>query len=42
MDFVNEFDPKEKLDFNYEDIRKEARKYTYFEKELLSFITTIY
>ena len=32
----------EKLYLNYSDIRNEAKKYTYFEKELLSFITRIY
>lgn len=32
----------EKLDFNYKNIREEAIKYTYFEKELLSFISKTY
>ncbi len=32
----------EKLDFNHSDIRNEARKYTHFEEELLSFITRTY
>jgi hypothetical protein len=39
LDAITEF---EKIDFNYENIRKEATKYTHFEKELLSFITKIY
>ncbi len=32
----------EKIGFNYKDVRKDATKYTHFEKELLSFITKIY
>ena len=32
----------EKLDFDYKNIRKEAIKYTYFEKELFSFILKSY
>jgi len=39
IDAISEF---ETLDFNYKNIRKEATKYTHFEKELLSFITKIY
>lgn len=39
LEAITEF---EKLDFNYQNIRKEATKYTYFEKELLSFITKLY
>jgi len=39
IDAINAF---EKLDLNYIDIRNEARKYTHFEEELLSFITKTY
>lgn len=39
IDAINAF---EKLDLDYPDIRNEASKYTYFEKELLSFITKTY
>jgi glycosyltransferase involved in cell wall biosynthesis len=39
IDAITEF---EQLYFDYKDIRKEAIKYTYFEKELLAFITKNY